>query len=211
MACGIYSRCIFPWLMDRVLSQPQVTEQRKKTLATARGRVVEIGMGTGLNLPHYPASVTELVAVEPVNMLPRRVQQRIAGVPFAVERVSGFAESLPLADASCDTAVSTWTLCSVRDVAKSLAELHRVLRPGGTLLFVEHGLSRDPKVARWQRWLTPLQRWLAGNCHLDRPMDALLAASPLSIERLDRFLLPPGPQTHIEMFAGIARKEAADA
>lgn len=211
MVCGIYSRCIFPWLMDRVLSQPQVTEQRKKTLAAASGRVVEIGLGTGLNLPHYPAAVSELIAVEPVIMLPRRVQQRIAGLPFPVERVTGFAESLPLADNSCDTAVSTWTLCSVNNVAKSLAELHRVLKPGGKLLFVEHGLSRDPRVARWQRWLTPLQRWVAGNCHLDRPMDALLGGSPLSVERLDRFLLPPGPKTHIEMFAGIASKGAGHA
>jgi ubiquinone/menaquinone biosynthesis C-methylase UbiE len=194
--------------MDRLLQQPFVAEQRKRVLAEAGGEVVEIGFGTGLNLPHYTPAVARLVAVDPVAMLPRRVARRIATCRFPVELIGGRAEALPLADASCDCVVTTFTLCSVRDVAASLAEAARVLRPGGKLLFLEHGLSDEPGVARWQRWLTPLQRLVAGNCHLDRPIDRFLAHSPLSLKRLKRFTLRELPRVGGEMYAGSAVKQA---
>lgn len=204
--CGLYGRYVFPWLMDWLLRGEKFAEQRKKVLADAAGVVVEIGFGTGLNLAHYGPRVVRLIAVEPVAMLTSRVQRRIDDCPIPVERVTTQAESLPLASGSCDCAVTTWTLCSVRDVAASLAELKRVLRPGGKLIFLEHGLSDDPAVARWQRRLTPVQRVLGCGCRLDRPIGTSIGESGLTVERLERFVLAGESPVYGTMYAGIARK-----
>ena len=207
--CRLYGQYVFPWLMDWLLRGEKFAEQRRRLLAEVAGEVVEIGFGTGLNFPHYGRKVSRIVAVEPVAMLPRRVHQRIAAGSLPVERITAQAESLPLADASCDCAVTTWTLCSVRDVAASLAELRRVLRAGGKLLFLEHGLSNDPAVARWQRRLTPLQRIIGCGCHLDRPIASFIDHSGLAIERMDRFVLERESPIYGTMYAGVACKRAA--
>jgi ubiquinone/menaquinone biosynthesis C-methylase UbiE len=203
---SLYGRYVFPWLMDWLLRGEKFAEQRRRLLAEAAGQVVEIGFGTGLNLPHYGPNVTRLIGIEPVTMLRRRVERRIAATPFLVERVSASAESLPLESESCDCAVTTWTLCSVGDVAASLAELRRVLRPGARLLFLEHGLSDEPAVAKWQRRLTPLQRVLGCGCHLDRPIGRFVEQSRLSVERMERFVLADESPIYGTMYAGIARK-----
>ena len=204
---GLYGKYVFPWLIDWTLRGAEFTEQRERLLAEAAGEVVEVGFGTGLNLPYYPPQVTRLTAIEPAKMLPRRVERRIAKCPFAVERLTARAEALPLADASLDCAVTTWTLCSVGDVAASLAEIGRVLRPGGRLLFVEHGLSADPRVAAWQRRLTGLSRLLACGCHLDRPIDRLIESSGLNPLRIERFVLRGNSPIVGQTFAGVAQKE----
>ncbi len=206
--CGLYGKYVFPWLLDWTLRGEVFAEQRERLLAEATGEVVEIGFGTGLNLPHYGRQVTRLTAIEPARMLPWRVQKRIASCTFPVERIGAHAESLPLADASCDCAVTTWTLCSVRDPAAALAELRRVLRPGGKLLFLEHGLSDDPRVAAWQRRLTPLSRVLGCGCHLDRPIADYLGASGLTDLRLERFVLHGESPIVGQMYVGVASKDA---
>lgn len=204
---GLYGKYVFPWLLDWTLRGEIFAEQRKRLLAEAAGEVVEIGFGTGLNLPHYGPQVTRLTAVEPARMLPARVERRIASCPFPVERITAQAELLPLENDSFDCAITTWTLCSVRDVSVVLAELRRVLRPGGKLIFLEHGLSDDPSVAQWQRRLTPLSRVLGCGCHLDRPIADFLGASGLSDVRLERFVLRGESPIVGQMYAGIGLKK----
>jgi ubiquinone/menaquinone biosynthesis C-methylase UbiE len=203
---GLYGKYVFPYVLDWTLRGKVFDEQRRRLLAEAAGEIVEIGFGTGLNLRHYRPEVTRLKAIEPARMLPKRVERRIAVCSFPVERIAAQAESLPLEDATCDCAVTTWTLCSVRDVAASLAELRRVLRPGGKLLFLEHGLSDDPRVAPWQRRLTPLSRLLGCGCHLDRPIARFIEASELTTVRLERFVLHGESPIVGQMYVGVARK-----
>ena len=203
---GLYAKYVFPHFLDWTLRGEAFAEQRKRLLADAAGEVVEIGFGTGLNLPHYGREVARLTAIEPVRMLPKRVQRRIDRAPFPVERITARAESVPLADSSCDCAVTTWSLCSVRDAAAALAELHRVLRPGGKVLFLEHGLSDNPRVAAWQRRLTPLSRVLGCGCHLDRPIARLIEDSDLMTVRLERFVLRGQSPIVGQMYAGVAQK-----
>src|SRR5688572_16735588 len=204
---GFYSRHIFPWLMDRAMSHGPLAEQRAGVLAGVRGEVLEIGFGTGLNLPHYPQGVRRVVAVEPNPGARRRAGKRVARSEVRVE----FAElvggrDLPFPAASFDTVVSTWTLCSIADVAHALAEVHRVLRPGGQFLFVEHGLSPDPDVARWQRRLDPIQKRLADGCHLTRNIHALIGTSPLRIQSCDRFYLRQTPRIAGYTYRGVATR-----
>lgn len=192
----LYQRRVFPWLNDLVCSEPAIAQLRAETLATATGQVIEIGFGTGLNLPHYPAGVSELVAVEPNAGMVDRSGARLRAAAFPVRIVNGSAEALPLRDAAFDTAVSTLTLCSVADPALALAELRRVLRPGGRLLLLEHGLAPEPGVARWQHRLDGLQQVLACGCHLVRPMAALVAAQGFEMQQLRAFYLAGVPRPH---------------
>lgn len=182
---GWYSEQVVPRLVHLVLAREPFRALRPRCLASARGRVLELGAGSGLNLPHYGAAVREVLALEP-NAVARRMAQRTRG-GATVQVLAGDAHALPLADASVDAVVSTWTLCSLDDPARALAEVRRVLRPGGSFLFLEHGRSPDPRTARWQTRLTPLQRRLAGGCHLDRPIAGLVAAAGLEVDHLDEF------------------------
>ena len=205
---GFYSRHVFPWLMDRALSHGPVAEQRPGVLAGARGDVLEIGFGTGLNLPHYQPGVRRIAAVEPNPGARRRARKRLDASDVKVV----FAEllrgrDLPFGPGAFDTVISTWTLCSIADVAHALAEVHRVLRPGGGFLFIEHGLSPDEKVARWQRRLDPLQKRLGDGCHLTRNIAALIEASPMRLEACDRFYLRETPRVAGYTYRGVARRE----
>ena len=182
---GWYSEVVVPRLVHLVLSREPFRGLRPRALAPAQGRVLELGAGSGLNLPHYGPAVHEVLALEP-NAAARRMAQRTRG-GARVQFVAGDAHALPLTDASVDAVVSTWTLCSLADPALALAEVRRVLRPGGRFLFLEHGRSPDPRTARWQTRLTPLQRRLAGGCHLDRPIATLVSGAGLEVERLDEF------------------------
>lgn len=192
----LYQRRVFPWLNDLVCSEPAIAQLRRETLAAATGRVVEIGFGTGLNLPHYPAGVSELVAVEPNAGMVDRSDARVQAAAFPVRIIKGSAEALPFRDGEFDTAVSTLTLCSVTDPAQALAQLRRVLRPGGRLLLLEHGLAPEPGVARWQHRLDGLQQVLACGCHLVRPMAALLTAQGFETRQLRQFYLAGVPRPH---------------
>jgi SAM-dependent methyltransferase len=182
---GLYRRWVFPRLCHLSLSGRHFEGLRRELLGAAAGRVLEVGIGTGLNLGYYPPAVERVVGVDPNPGMLALAAQRAPAAGRPVELRPGRAEDLPFPDAAFDTVVSTWTLCSVGEPAAALAEIHRVLAPGGSLLFVEHGLSDRPRVARWQRRLTPLQRRVADGCHLDRDFAALLAASPLAPRRLD--------------------------
>ena len=166
---GWYREQVVPRIVDVACDAgPAVREVRARVCAGLAGEVVEIGMGSGLNAPHYPASVTRVAGVEPSDVAWRLARPRIAATPVTVERAALDGQSLPFPDDSFDCALSTWTMCTIPDLGAALAELRRVLRPGGTLHFVEHGLAPDERVARWQRRLDPLQQRLFGGCHLDR-------------------------------------------
>lgn len=193
---GLYAEVLFPWAADRVMSAGAFPRLRTRALAAARGEVVEVGFGSGLNLAHYPPGVTSLVAVEPSAGMLRRAAPRIAVAPFPVRTVGVAGERLPLPDASFDTAVCTFTLCTVEDPASVLAELRRVLCDDGTLLLVEHGLSPHAGVARVQRVLNPVQRVVACGCQLVRPVQALVEGAGFRFEEVTSFALRRTPESH---------------
>jgi ubiquinone/menaquinone biosynthesis C-methylase UbiE len=204
MSRGFYERRVFPWLNDRLNTDPALRRIRAEAVSAARGRVVEIGFGSGLNLPHYPSAVESLVAVEPNDGMQARARPRIVAWRIPVEVVPGTAECLPLADAGFDTAVSTLTLCTVADPARALAELRRVLRSNGRLLVMEHGLSEDDGVARWQHRLNRMQRVLACGCNLNRPIAELVQVHGFRFESVRKFYAPNMPRTHGWLTVGAA-------
>ena len=202
---GLYANYLFPRLMEHALGTGQVHDLRHRTLAPVSGEVLEIGFGTGLNLSHYPATVTRLTTIEPVVMLPRVVGQRIAAAPFPVRQLQlDAAGRLPLEDGSFDFVVSTFTLCSIPDVISALGEIRRTLKPGGQFIFLEHGRSDNAKVARWQDRLNPLQKVIGCGCHLNRRMDQLISENGWRIVELERFVLPDTPRILGEMYRGAA-------
>ncbi len=203
---GLYERYVFPRINDSVAFRPEFEALRRETLAPARGRVVEIGFGSGASLLQYPPAVTGVVGIEPNDGMLDRARARIAGFAAPVEVVLATAECLPLADEMADTVVSILTLCSVADPAAALAEVRRVLRPDGQLLFAEHGLADDPAVARWQHRLNPVQKILACGCHLDRPVAATIARSGFAFEPIRSFHVPGTPRTHGWLTIGRAVK-----
>ena len=201
------SDCIFGHFLDWAMSSRPIASQRPAALKDARGEVLEIGFGTGLNLPYYPHGISALTAVDPERLLPRRVADRIAAASFPIKQVALSAERLPLDDDSFDCAISTFTLCTIPDATAAIREVRRVLKPGGTFLFLEHGLNDDPSVAKWQRRLNPIQRVIGHGCNLDRRIDSLIADAGLTIVHLDRFLIPEMPRTHGTMYRGSAITE----
>jgi len=189
-----WSQWAFPRLCHKALRSREFLQLRHSVVDSARGRVLELGSGTGLNFGLYPAAVESVDAVDPnpgMHALARREVERL-GRPVELHEAHG--EELPFDDARFDTVVSTWTLCSVAEPQRVFDELHRVLRPGGRLLLIEHGLSHEPAVARWQRRLTPVQRFVADGCHLDRDVAALLTASRLEITTEERFYAAKSPK-----------------
>lgn len=202
---GLYARHLFPRLMEWAIGSEQQLELRREALATARGRVLEVGFGTGLNLSCYPEAVESLTAGDPGRVLERRVLERIAAAPFPVRRVRLEGARLPFPDAGFDTAVSTWTLCTIPDVEGALHEIRRVLTAEGRLLFMEHGRSDEPRVARWQQRLNPVERVVACGCNLDRRIDRLIADAGFRILRLERFLMPKAPRVLGEVYRGAAQ------
>jgi SAM-dependent methyltransferase len=204
---GLYSRFIFPCVLDHAMRRAPIAEQRPLALAGVFGEVLELGFGTGLNLPHYPPGVTRVVALEPNARVSRRGDGRVAAARFPVE-LAGLRgdRELPFDAGRFDNAVSTWTMCTIPDVAAALAEVHRVLKPGGRLFFAEHGLAPDPGVRRWQRRLNPVNRFLGDGCNLDRDVPALLRGSPLAVERCDAFYLRDTPRVGGYTYRGSALK-----
>ncbi len=177
---------------------------RKRAAGAAEGRVLEVGIGSGLNLPLYGPSVRHVIGLEPSPELLRMARDRADAAAVPVELLETSAEAMPLDDRSVDTVVTTWTLCTIPDASRALAEMRRVLKPGGSLLFVEHGRAPEPGVARWQDRLDPLWRRVAGGCHLNRPIADLIADAGFRIEALMHARLP-GPRTHTFLYEGRAR------
>ncbi len=201
---GFYAQHIFPRLMDWVMRGTRFQHEREETLRQLHGSVLEIGFGTGLNLPHYPKAVTGVAAVEPFVLLPATVSQRSTEAPMPVEVVRVTAEHLPFGDGTFDCALSTWTLCTIPDVLAALREIRRVLKPDGVLVFLEHGRSDDARLARWQDLLNPLQRLVACGCNLNRPIDSLVTEAGFKITHLDRYTMPGVPRIGAEMYRGTA-------
>jgi SAM-dependent methyltransferase len=202
---GFYARIIFPRLLELSVGRAAFAKERANALKSAHGEVLEVGFGTGLNLVHYPRNIARLVALDPEEMLPAKVSQRIAAASFPVERVQQAGEHLPFAAGQFDCVVTTLTLCTIADPVSALSEIRRVLRVGGTYIFLEHGRSTDAGVARLQDWLNPLWR-LSGigrGCNLNRPIDSLIAEGGLRIVALERYTLGR-PRLMTEMYRGLA-------
>jgi ubiquinone/menaquinone biosynthesis C-methylase UbiE len=203
---GFYSRHIFPRLCEFAMSQPRLGRHRRELLAAASGEILEIGFGTGLNLPHYPEHVRRLTTVDPNPGMNRKAGKRIAASGKEVDQRLLSGEQLPFSTGTFDCVVSTWTLCSIPDVGRAVAEVYRVLKPGGRFLFIEHGLSPEPRVQRWQRRLNWLQMRLADGCRLDRNMRELVAAQPFASVQATEFYLEETPKILGYLYRGMAMK-----
>jgi ubiquinone/menaquinone biosynthesis C-methylase UbiE len=182
---GFYQDQIIPLLINWSMRQRNLTAYRSRIIPAAEGRVLEIGIGSGLNLPFYSRNVTHVIGLEPspkLMAMARRVER--TGCE-SVEFIEGSAEAIPVKDASVDTVVTTWTLCSIPDALRALRDMRRVLRPGGHLLFVEHGRAPDPKVMWWQDRLTPVWKRLGGGCHLNRAIGTLIEDAGFQFDRLE--------------------------
>lgn len=174
---GFYEERVLPRLIDVCCGGKGFDKLRARVCAPLDGEVLEVGFGSGRNVPHYPDAVSRVCAVDPSQRGRELARRRLAGSPVPVEFVGLDGQQLPLADASVDRVLCTWTLCTIPDPGQALDEMRRVLRPGGQLHFIEHGLAPGAGVAKWQRRLNPIQRRVAGGCHLDRPIDALIAGA----------------------------------
>lgn len=205
---GLYGQFIFPRLMDWVMSGEVFRQLRAELLKDAHGDVLEIGFGTGLNLPHYPTNISHLTIVDPARLLPQRVRERVAQVPFPIHAEHITAEALPNPDRQFDSVVSTWTLCTIPEPVKALQEINRVLKPNGTFLFLEHGRSDNARVAAWQDRINPLQNIIGCGCNLNRQIDQLIEQGGLHILHLDRFQMHNVPRMFGEMYQGRASSSA---
>lgn len=201
---GFYNDRILPHLINLSMRNRELQPYRERVIAQANGRVLEIGVGSGLNLPIYGAQVREIVGLEPVPRLISMAQRIADRAKAPVTLIAGSAESLPVDTASVDTVVTTWTLCSIPDAQGALKEMRRVLRANGQLLFVEHGLAPEEKVQAWQNHLTPLWKRIGGGCHLNRPIRALIESGGFDITQLETgYMKGPKPMTYL--YEGRAR------
>jgi ubiquinone/menaquinone biosynthesis C-methylase UbiE len=200
---SFYDRWILPLILDLVMRQRQLTKYRREVLAKASGRVLEVGVGSGLNFPLYGQQVEIAIGIDPSTRLLAIAHRRATAAGVHAELLRGSATAIPLADNTVDTVVMTWTLCSIPDPLTALREMRRVLKPGGKLLFVEHGRSPEPRVERWQHRLTPVWRRIAGGCHLDRKMDDLIRSAGFDLSEL-RSEYAQGPRTMAYMYEGCA-------
>lgn len=202
-----YREHVLPRLVDRACRAPELDRWRRAATAGLVGDVLEVGFGSGLNLSAYPPEVTRVLAIEPSATARRLAVPRIAASDIAVEHVGLVGESIDLPDATCDGALSTFTLCTIPDVQRALAEIRRVLVPGGRLHFLEHGLAPDRRVARWQHRLDPVQRRLAGGCHLTRHPAELVTAAGFELVRVEsRYAGGPKPWVWLTLGAAVVRR-----
>jgi len=184
---GFYRERILPRAINKLCAAKPLEPLRRRVCDGLAGEVVELGFGSGLNVPFYPPAVTRVAAVEPSDLGWKLASERVRATTIGVERAGLDGQSLPFGDHSFDAALSTWTLCTIPDAAAALREVRRVLKPGTSLHFLEHGLAPDERVRRWQRRLDPLQQRIAGGCHFTRPIVELLTAAGFTIKDLDVF------------------------
>jgi SAM-dependent methyltransferase len=191
---GLYGEHVLPRIINVACGLKGAEPLRRRVCDGLEGDVVEIGFGSGLNTPFYPQAVRRVAAVEPADVGWKLAEKRLRATSVPVQRSGLDGQSLPFPNASYDTALSTWTLCTIPDVASALAEIRRVLKPGGTLRFVEHGLAPDERVRRWQHRFEPVQKRLFGGCHLTRPVVDLLTTAGFTITELDVFYEDGAPK-----------------
>ena len=202
---GFYSQVILPRLMDWSMSDPIFAQYRQKVLSEVSGEVLEIGFGTGLNLPYYPEQIQKITTIDINPGMNSLAQERIAASSIQVDNKVLNGEHLPMAENSFDSVVSTWTLCSIANLNQALQEIHRVLKPGGKFFFIEHGLSEEPNIQVWQNRLNPLQKVVADGCHLNRNIEQLVK-NHFQLLKLEKFYVPNLPKTHSYMYEGVATK-----
>ena len=206
MAVGFYDDQILPRCLSLAMRTKELTQVRARRLAPVEGTVLEVGFGSGLNLPHYGANVSKLYALDPSKVGLQLAKKRLSRVSFPVELLPLPADGrITLDDASVDVVVTTWTLCTIPDPLAALREMHRVLRPGGRYYFVEHGLSPDPAVSKWQHRLNPYNMAMVGGCHLNRPIDAIVRDSPFEVDGVENFHLS-GPRFATYLYFGSASR-----
>lgn len=201
---GFYGKYVLPTLIELALKNKAAQAERARFVPQATGVVLEIGVGSGLNIPIYGGGVRKLYALDPSAELLKMARRRAGRATFPVEFLQHPAEAIPLGDGSVDTVVTTWTLCTIPDAVAALREMRRVLRPDGRMIFIEHGRSTDPGVVRWQDRLTPLWRKVSGGCHLNRPIDQLLAQGGFQVSEIARGYMA-GPRIGAYLYRGIAR------
>jgi len=202
---GFYERYILPYAIHLTMRRKDLRAERAALVPLARGRVLEIGVGSGLNFPFYGTQVEKLFALDPSAELRSMAEKRARQTPFPVEFIGLSGEDIPLDAAAVDTVLTTWTLCTIPDAAAALGEMRRVLKPDGELVFVEHGRSPEARVVAWQDRLNPLWRPLAGGCNLNRPIDRLIAEAGFSISRLEQGYIK-GPKLLTYLYKGTARR-----
>jgi ubiquinone/menaquinone biosynthesis C-methylase UbiE len=201
---SFYQDRIVPHLINLAMRNRQLVPYRKRVISAAQGRVLEIGIGSGANIPFYGSSSREVIGLEPAPRLIAMAKHASSKSGLPVTLIEGSSEAIPLDSASVDTVVSTWTLCSIADAVVALQEMRRVLTPGGRFLFSEHGLAPDPGMQRWQNWLDPAWKRLAGGCHLNRAINRLVEQAGFRIEQLETgYLAGRNPMTF--MYEGAAR------
>lgn len=200
---SFYSRAVLPRLIDLVMRNKADAAERAKLVPLASGTVLEIGIGSALNVPHYQRDVRGLLGVDPSLELWHLGRRRLVAPPFPITYLASSAERLPVADECIDTVVSTWTLCSIPDIRAALREVQRVVRPGGRFVFIEHGRAPDARVRAWQDRLTPLWARVAGGCHLNRPIDTFIKEAGFSLLTLDRGYAS-GPKPMAYLYKGVA-------
>ena len=199
---GLYARYVWPRILDFVMSDKTVAKERSKVIPAAKDTVLEVGIGSGLNLPFYRAEVKQLYGVDPSAGLLEMARERARQVPFPVELREHSAERLPFADESMDTVVVTWALCSIPEPERALREMKRVLKREGQLLFVEHGRSADAGVERWQNRLNPIWRRVSGGCNMNRKIDELVTGAGFKLAELQTMYLP-GPRLMTYTYRGV--------
>lgn len=202
---GLYSRFVLPRFIDGVCGIADTEKQRRKIIPAAEGVVVEVGIGSGLNLPIYCAArVTKVIGVDPDGNIWKRAADRREAVPFRVDRIGVSGEEIPLDSKSADTVVVTYSLCTIPDPVKALTEMRRILKPGGRLLFAEHGESPDANVRKWQRRIDPVWKRISGGCHSGRPILDYFDRAGWQLDRIDQGYIP-GPKTLSYEYWGSAR------
>jgi len=202
---GFYSDYILPGLLDKAMRQPDVLKLRRKLVPQARGNVLEIGIGSGVNLPLYSRDVTAVHGIEPSKGLRHKAEEEARGCDVPLNLVDAIAEDLPFDNQSFDTVISTWTMCTIPGLEQAFEEIRRVIKPDGQLLFVEHGKSPDTGVHRWQNRINPVWKCVGGGCHLNRAIDERVEAGGFAIDGLETGYLARGPRWATWMYMGKAR------
>ena len=202
---GFYSNLVIPFCIDFAMSGSSLQTYRQNLLADVSGEILEIGFGTGLNLPHYPENVNKITTIDPNPGMKRLARSRIAQSQITVDYKVLNGESLPMNDASFDSVVCTWTLCSIPLVDQVIAEVYRLLKPGGKFFFIEHGLSQDAQIQVWQNRLTPVQKIIADGCHLNRKIGDLVGQQFTNVT-IEQFYAPKLPKVIGYMYQGIGIK-----